>query len=169
MAADYQADGREPGLHVQGHGRGVRATARALCVWRGNHHDEYGRGSNHHLRHHAGREVMMFYALALFNVFVAAMAQMLLKKAADSHHNSVVKEYLNPRVISGYGLMGLVQVLNIYVLSKGVLLKEFGIIEAFSYLFVPVLAFIFFKEKLSSKKMLSIALILVGIVVFFWE
>ena len=111
----------------------------------------------------------MFYALALFNVFVAALAQMLLKKAAYSHHDSVVKEYLNPWVISGYGLMGLVQVLNIYVLSKVVLLKEFGIIEAFSYLFVPVLAFIFFKEKLSPRKILSIALILVGIVIFFWE
>ena len=37
VAADYQADGREPGLHVQGHGRGVRANARALCVWRGDH------------------------------------------------------------------------------------------------------------------------------------
>ena len=45
--------GREPGLHVQGHGRGVRATARALRVWRGNHHDEHGRGGNHHLRHNA--------------------------------------------------------------------------------------------------------------------
>ena len=111
----------------------------------------------------------MFYALALFNVFVAALAQMLLKKAADSHHDSVVKEYLNPWVIRGYGLMGLVLVSNIYVLSNGVLLKELGTIEAFSYLFVPALAFIFFKEKLSPRKMLSIALILVGVVIFFWE
>lgn len=112
---------------------------------------------------------MMFYALALFNVFVAALAQMLLKKAADSRHGSIVKEYLNPWVISGYGLMGLVLISNIYVLSNGVLLKELGTIEAFSYLFVPVLAFIFFKEKLSPRKMLSIALILVGVVIFFWE
>ena len=65
--------------------------------------------------------------------------------------------------------MGIVLISNIYVLSNGVLLKELGTIEAFSYLFVPVLAFIFFKENLSSRKMLSIALILVGIVIFFWE
>ena len=111
----------------------------------------------------------MFYALALFNVFVAALAQMLLKKAADSHHDSIVKEYLNPWVIGGYGLMGLVLVSNIYVLSNGVLLKELGTIEAFSYLFVPVLAFVFFKEKITPRKALSIVLILVGIVLFFWE
>lgn len=49
VAADYQADGREPGLHVQGHGRGVRATARALRVWRGYHHDEHGRSGNQFL------------------------------------------------------------------------------------------------------------------------
>ena len=111
----------------------------------------------------------MFYALALFNVFVAALAQMLLKKAADSHHDSIVKEYLNPWVIGGYGLMGLVLVSNIYVLSNGVLLKELGTIEAFSYLFVPVLAFIFFKEKITPRKALSIALILAGVTIFFWE
>ena len=64
----------------------------------------------------------MFYALALFNVFVAALAQMLLKKAADSCHGSIVKEYLNPWVIGGYGIMGLVLISNIYVLSNGVLL-----------------------------------------------
>ena len=52
VAADYQADGREPGLHVQGHGRDVRATACALRVWRGHHHDEHRRGGNH-LQHHA--------------------------------------------------------------------------------------------------------------------
>ena len=46
MATDYQADGREPGLHVQGHGRGVRANARALCVWRGDHHNEHRRGGD---------------------------------------------------------------------------------------------------------------------------
>ena len=112
---------------------------------------------------------MMFYALALFNVFVAAVAQMLLKKAAITPHKSFIKEYLNPWVIGGYSLMIFSLVSNVYVLSQGVLLKELGTIEAASYLFVPVLAFIFFKEKLSPRKMLSIALILLGVVIFFWE
>lgn len=169
MAADYQADGREPGLYVQGNGRGVRANARALRVRRGDYRLQLHRGRGHHLRHHAEREVMMFYALALFNVFVAAVAQMLLKKAAITPHKSFIKEYLNPWVIGGYSLMVFSLVSNVYVLSQGVLLKELGTIEAFSYLFVPVLAFIFFKEKLSPRKMLSIALILVGVVIFFWE
>ena len=90
---------------------------------------------------------MMFYALALFNVFVAAVAQMLLKKAAITPHKSFVKEYLNPWVIGGYSLMVFSLVSSVYVLSQGVLLKELGTIEAASYLFVPALAFVCFKKK----------------------
>ena len=111
----------------------------------------------------------MFYALALFNVFIAAVAQMLLKKAAITPHATHIKEYLNPWVIGGYSLMVISLVSNIYVLSNGVLLKELGTIEAASYLFVPILAFVCFKEKINLRKAAAIALILVGVVVFFWE
>ena len=71
----------------------------------------------------------MFYVLALFNVFIAAVAQMLLKKAAITPHATHVKEYLNPWVIGGYSLMVISLVSNIYVLSNGVLLKELGTID----------------------------------------
>lgn len=111
----------------------------------------------------------MFYVLALFNVFIAAVAQMLLKKAAITPHATHIKEYLNPWVIGGYSLMIFSLVSNIYVLSNGVLLKELGTIEAASYLFVPVLAFVCFKEKINLRKAAAIALILAGVVVFFWE
>ena len=49
------------------------------------------------------------------------------------------------------------------------LLKELGTIEAASYLFVPALAFVCFKEKINLRKVAAIALILAGVVVFFWE
>ena len=111
----------------------------------------------------------MFYVLALFNVFIAAVAQMLLKKAAIMPHETHIKEYLNPWVIGGYSLMVISLVSNIYVLSNGVLLKELGTIEAASYLFVPALAFVCFKEKINLRKAAAIALILAGVFVFFWE
>lgn len=110
----------------------------------------------------------MFYALAIFNVFLAAVAQMLLKKSAMGKHANVAREYLNPWVIGGYTLMGLILLSNIFVLSKGVLLKELGTIEAFSYLFVPILAYFTFKEKITPRKIASIAMILAGVVIFFW-
>jgi len=110
----------------------------------------------------------MYYALAIFNVFMAAVAQMLLKKGAMTKHNSITREYMNPWVIGGYVLMGLIMLSNVFAMSKGVELKELGTIEALSYLFVPVLAFFTFKEKLTARKISSIAIILVGVVIFFW-
>lgn len=112
--------------------------------------------------------MIMFYALAIFNVFMAAVAQMLLKKAAMQKHGNVAKEYLNPWVIGGYIIMGLVMLSNVFAMSKGVQLKELGTIEALSYLFVPALAYFTFKEKFTAKKATSIAIILVGVVIFFW-
>jgi len=109
----------------------------------------------------------MFYALAIFNVFMATVAQMLLKKAASQNHKNITREYLNPWVISGYVLMGLSLVSNVFALGHGVQLKELGTIEALSYLFVPLLAFFIFKEKLTTKKIASIVIILVGVVIFF--
>lgn len=109
----------------------------------------------------------MLYVFAIFNVFIAAIAQMLLKKSASLKRKSIIQEYLNPWVIGGYALMTTSLLSNILVMSKGVLLKEMGSIGALSYLFVPALAMLFFKEQLSKKKILAIVMILSGSVVFF--
>lgn len=111
----------------------------------------------------------MYYLLVILSVFVASFAQMLLKKGATLPHNSAIGEYLNPWVLGGYVLLGISLVVNIYAMSKGVLVKDVGIIESLSYLFVPVLAMLCFREKISFRKIISIVLILVGILIFFHE
>ena len=57
--------------------------------------------------------------------------------------------------------------LNIFAMSHGVKLKEVSIIESLSYLFVPLLSFLIFKEKLTWTKIVAISVIIVGIIVFF--
>jgi len=109
----------------------------------------------------------MFYALAVFNVFIAAVAQMMLKKSATQKHSSIIYEYLNPWVIGGYALMGFSLISNIFAMSHGVLLKEMGAIGSSSYLFVTILAMICFKDKFKRKKVFSIALIITGSIIFF--
>lgn len=111
----------------------------------------------------------MYYILAIFNIFIAAVAQMMLKKSAASTHTTMWREYLNPWVVGGYILMLFSLVSNVFVLSKGVLLKEMGAIGALSYLFVPMLAFFLFKEKFSKRQLFAIALIVLGSAIFFWE
>lgn len=109
----------------------------------------------------------MYYILVILAVFSAAGAQMLLKKAATIKYPSVIRQYLNPWVIGGYSIMGVVMLVNIFAMSKGVQLKEVGIMESLSYLFVPCLSWMIFKERLTWLKILAIAVIMVGVIVFF--
>lgn len=110
---------------------------------------------------------MMYKTLVAFSVLFAAGAQMLLKQGAKKEYSSFWRQYLNPWVIGGYGIMGCSMLLNIFCLSHGVQVKEVSIIESFSYLFVPMLAWLFFKEKITWRKAGAIAVIMAGVVVFF--
>ena len=51
--------------------------------------------------------------------------------------------------------------------GRSVQVKEIGGIESLSYLFVPLLSWLFFKEKVTWRKASAIAVIMVGVVVFF--
>ena len=96
----------------------------------------------------------MYYALVVFDVFIAALAQMLLKSSSMSDHKSFIFEYLNPKVIGAYSIMVLSLLLNIYALNHGVLL-------------MPLLSFLFFKEKITWRKAVAIGVIMTGVIVFF--
>lgn len=100
-------------------------------------------------------------------MLAAAGAQMLLKKAAGNHYPTFWRQYVNPWVIGGYAVLGVSMLVNIFAMSHGIQLKEVGIIESLSYLFVPVLAFFISGERLSKRKVIAIGIIMIGIVIFF--
>ena len=110
---------------------------------------------------------MMYYLLVILSVFAAACAQMLLKKGAKTQYPNFWRQYFNPWVISGYSIMFVSLVVNIYAMSSGLQVKEVSIIESLSYLFVPVLSFMFFQERLTWRKIAAIAVIMTGVIVFF--
>lgn len=109
----------------------------------------------------------MYYLLVILSVLSAAQAQMLLKKGTQKQYLTFWRQYLNPWVIGGYGIMGAVLLLNVFCLRHGVQVKEIGGIESLSYLFVPCLSWIFFKERITWKKAGAIAVIMAGVVLFF--
>ena len=110
---------------------------------------------------------MMYYLLVIISVLSAAGAQMLLKQGAKKHYASFIRQYMNPWVMGGYAIMGCGLLLNIFCLSRGVQVKEVSIIESLSYLFVPLLSWMFFKERITWRKAGAIAVIMIGVVVFF--
>ena len=111
---------------------------------------------------------IQYYLLCVFSVFSAAGAQMLLKRGANKQYGSFIRQYINPWVIGGYAIMGCALLLNVFCMSRGVQVKELGGIESLSYLFVPVLSWFFFKEKVTWRKAGAIAVIMAGVLVFFW-
>ncbi|MDD6641951.1 MAG: EamA family transporter [Bacteroidales bacterium] len=110
---------------------------------------------------------MMYYILVILSVFAAACAQMLLKRGAQQNYAVFWRQYLNPWVIGGYAIMVCSLVLNIFCMSRGVQVKEVSAIESLSYLFVPCLAFLIFKEKITRRKAIAIAVIICGVLLFF--
>lgn len=110
---------------------------------------------------------MIKYWIVLFAaVFISSASQMLLKKGATIHYESVIREYLNPWVISGYGLMVLSSLCVIYA-YRGVAYKNGAIIESLGYLLIMLLSRVFFGEKITCRKFLGNVIILAGVLVFY--
>lgn len=108
----------------------------------------------------------LFYAgIMLVAVFIGAVSQTLLKKAALQQYTSRIKEYLNPRVIIAYVLFWGTTLLNMCA-YKGVPLSMGPILESTSYIYVTVFSVVMFHEKLNRKKLLALASILLGICLY---
>ena len=107
-----------------------------------------------------------YYLLMILAVIVSSFSQILLKKSARQEHASLIKEYLNPWVIIGYGMM-VVSTLLIIAAYHGLDYKNGPIIESLGYILVMVLSYVFFKEKVDRRKIIGYSLILIGVVVFY--
>lgn len=109
--------------------------------------------------------VLAFAALNLLGVLVSAVSQVMLKKSASREHSSVVREYLNPLVIFAYALFVGATLLS--VLSyRGIPLSMGPILDATGYLWVTLFGVTIFHERMGARKLLALALIVCGIVVY---
>ncbi len=107
-----------------------------------------------------------YYALGILSVVIASCSQILLKKGAMKQYDSFIREYLNLYVISGYLFM-FGSVFLTMIVYRGMNFMNVPVLEAIGYVLVPVLSYLFFKEKLTKKKMVGIACILAGIFVYY--
>ena len=103
-----------------------------------------------------------YAAFLLLGVFIRAISQVMLKKAALRKYKNHLAEYLNPLVICAYVLFVGTTFLSVLA-YKGIPLSMGPILEATSYIYVTVFGIVIFKEKMSSRKWLALALILFGI------
>lgn len=108
---------------------------------------------------------IIYYLLMLLSVSIASISQILLKKSAMKQYPSFIREYLNPYVIIGYGMLFISMVLTIMVYA-GVEFKLVPVMESMGYVIVMILSYFFFHEKITRKKAIGTLLILAGILVF---
>ena len=104
--------------------------------------------------------------LLVLSVVVASLSQILLKKSAKKTYASVIREYLNPLVIIGYGMMVLSTILTVGGYA-GLEYKNGAVVESLGFVLVMLLSRLFFAEKITKKKLLGNILILFGIFVFY--
>lgn len=103
--------------------------------------------------------------LYLCSVFLSAVSQVLLKKAALRHHDSVIAEYMDLRVITGYALFFGCTFLTMLA-YRGIPLSLGPVLETTSYIYVTVFGVILFHEKINIQKVLAIGLIVWGVLIY---
>ncbi len=108
-----------------------------------------------------------YYVLTLIAAFATSVSQIMLNISADKTYKNKIFEYLNPWVIASYGILMIVLIVNSYIM-KFINLKDGHALAASTYIFVLILSRIILKEKITPKKIIGNALIIIGIIVFVW-
>lgn len=114
------------------------------------------------------KSTLLYAGILLLGVFLSAVSQVILKKAAMKKYASPIREYLNPQVIFAYMLFVGTTLLSVLA-YKGIPLSLGPVLEATSYLYVTIFGVTIFKEKVTTKKLLALALIVLGIIVYAWS
>ena len=112
-----------------------------------------------------GEQNILYYGILLAGVFIGAVSQVMLKKAAMRQYSSPLREYLNPLVIFAYILFVGTTLLSI--LAYRVMPLSTGpILEATSYLYVTFFGVVIFHETINFQKIMGLGLIIAGIAVY---
>ena len=110
-------------------------------------------------------ELQIYVGILLISVFVASLSQILLKISANRTYPDRLHEYLNPYVLTGYGLLFVSTLLTMVALKK-VPLSWSPVLESTSYIFVSLMGYFVLKEHFTKRKLLGLLVIFIGILVF---
>lgn len=109
---------------------------------------------------------MFFYmGILLLGIFISSVSQVLLKKSAQKEYKTKIQEYLNTLVITSYIIFFSATLITIYA-YKEVPLSFGPVLEATSYIYITIFGVKIFKEKLNAKKIMSLSLIIIGILIY---
>lgn len=102
--------------------------------------------------------------LVLFSNMVAAVSQVLLKRAAKREVSKWWRAYVNPLVIIAYLLFLETTLLSVVAL-RYIPLSLSAALGASGQIFVPILSYFVLQEQISRKRCVGMLTIVVGIVI----
>lgn len=106
---------------------------------------------------------LLCYCIAFVAVFISTAGQILLKQQANDTvgKKGFIWKFLNLRVIVAYGTLFLSLALN-QIALKQVPVSVLPCITSTSFIWIFLFGFFILKEKPSKKKLIGVALILLG-------
>lgn len=106
-----------------------------------------------------------YVLLKVISVSIAAFSQILLKKSANKEYDSKIREYLNSFVIIGYFLFTVSTIFSVFSL-RGTSIAFSSVIGSLNYILVPILSFIFLKERVNKVQLIGMIIIIIGVIIF---
>lgn len=101
----------------------------------------------------------------LGGTFFSAISQVLLKQSANKVYKNPIREYLNWRVITAYGIFFGALLLNTYCFTK-VDMRYGPVIDTAAYIFVLLFSWLILKEKITKGKIIGNLIIVLGILIY---
>ncbi|GLC82506.1 EamA family transporter [Lacrimispora brassicae] len=109
--------------------------------------------------------MIRYFLIAILSCLLSSLSQILLKKSAQKHSESIVKEYVNTYVIGGYFITAVCMVLMI-IAYRGMPYKYGAVIESLAYLYIMIFSKLLLGEKLTKKKVAGNLIIIFGVIIF---
>ena len=109
--------------------------------------------------------MIKYYVIMIVSGILSSFSQVLLKKSAQTKKDSIVKEYLNPYVITGYGITAFCMLLTM-IGFRGVPFKFGAVLESLTYLYIMILSKLLLRERLTRKKVIGNLIIVAGVIIF---
>ena len=109
--------------------------------------------------------VSLFMGIMIISVALSSFSQILLKKSALKTYTNKITSYLNPLVLTGYGIFFFCSLVSVFC-YKYVHLSSGTVIDSLGYIFVPIFSYFFLNEKLSIKQIAGIFIIMMGFLIF---
>lgn len=109
--------------------------------------------------------LVLYASVMLFDIFISAISQVMLKKAAQKEYKNIIEEYMNPLVIGAYSLFVVATFMTIFA-YKVVPLSMGPILECTGYVYVTIFGIKIFHEKINRRKIIALAIIFAGIFIY---